>query len=372
VHLALHLPGGSIPGQDPFSSGLAQVITGALEQAGAEVVNVHYDDSMLHHDRSRFEASVRREVRGALAFYRPDRLTVAAKSRGTHALSRILSVEPFDFPTDTRFIFLTPAWGSDESWDAARANTFPSLHLAGGADHQYHDPVRQAAVPGEIIEIPGADHGLEVDGDIVATLAAWTALPMGDHRRGAVTPTSLRTERLVLRRWRQEDRGPFADMNADPAVMEHFASTLVSAESDAFVDRIEAHFGQHGWGLWAVEVPGRRSFVGYVGLWPATFSAHFTPAVEIGWRLAHEASGHGYATEGARAVLADGFTRLGLDEIVSFAAVANVRSHRVMEKIGMRRDVADDFDHPGIVREGRGRPSVLYRLDRAAWVAPTT
>lgn len=175
-------------------------------------------------------------------------------------------------------------------------------------------------------------------------------------------PTYLETARLVLRRWRDSDRPAFAALNADPVVMEHFVAPLTREESDAFVDRIEGHFEQHGWGLWAVEVEGGPAFIGYVGLWPAKFAAPFTPAVEVGWRLAHEHWGRGYAPEAAAAAVADGFSRLGLDEIVSFTAVGNDRSMRVMEKIGLRRDEAGDFEHPSIPEGHRVRPHVLYRL----------
>src|SRR5688500_10743544 len=122
----------------------------------------------------------------------------------------------------------------------------------------------------------------------------------------------LQTDRLVLRRWRDADRPLFAELNAHPVVMEHFPSMLTRAESDAFVDRIEEHFEHHGWGLWAVEVRLDHTFIGYVGLWPASFAAHFTPAVEVGWRLRREHWGRGFAPEAATAVLRDGFDRLGL------------------------------------------------------------
>ncbi|MGH2477818.1 MAG: GNAT family N-acetyltransferase, partial [Candidatus Limnocylindrales bacterium] len=129
----------------------------------------------------------------------------------------------------------------------------------------------------------------------------------------------------------------------------------------AMVDRIEDRFGA-GFGLWAVEVPGQATFIGYVGLAPADFDAHFTPAVEVGWRLAHEHWGHGYAPEAARAAVTDGFERLGLAEIVSFTSRINLRSRRVMEKLGMSHDPAEDFDHPAVIEGHRLRPHVLYRL----------
>lgn len=178
----------------------------------------------------------------------------------------------------------------------------------------------------------------------------------------AVTPDDLLTERLLLRRWMDADREPFAAINADPEVMELFPSTLSRVESDAFADRVEAHFDDHGFGLWAVEVLDGGAFAGYVGLWPADFEAHFTPAVEVGWRLARAHWGRGYATEGALAAARDGFDRLGLDEIVSFTTTANHRSRRVMEKLGMRYDPKDDFDHPKLPDGHPIQPHVLYRV----------
>jgi len=173
----------------------------------------------------------------------------------------------------------------------------------------------------------------------------------------------LRTERLVLRRWQARDRAPFAAMNADPAVMEFFPSMLTRAESDAFVDRIEAAFDERGWGLWAVEIPD-GTFAGYVGLWPAVFEADFTPAVEIGWRLAASAWGNGYAPEAAREALSFGFDEMGFDEILSFTSVLNLKSQRVMQKIGMTTDPADDFDHPNVPDGHRLKRHVLYRIAR--------
>lgn len=176
-------------------------------------------------------------------------------------------------------------------------------------------------------------------------------------------PHELRTSRLTLRRWRGSDRDPFAALNADPEVMRYYPSTLDRAGSDRLVDRIEETFDDLGYGLWAVDQP-TRGFVGYVGLWPATFAATFTPAVEVGWRLARSAWGRGIAAEAARAALADGFARTRLPEIVSFTAVTNTPSRRVMEKLGMTRDPADDFDHPALPEGHPLRRHVLHRLAR--------
>ncbi len=166
---------------------------------------------------------------------------------------------------------------------------------------------------------------------------------------------------------RASDCEPFAALNADPRVMEFFPRLLERPASDAMVERIDAHFAQHGFGLWAAEVPGIAPFAGYVGLSVPSFSAAFTPCVEIGWRLAREHWGKGYASEGARAAMVFGFERLALDEIVSFTAVANERSRRVMERIGMTHTADEDFDHPQLDVGHPLRRHVLYRLPRASW-----
>jgi RimJ/RimL family protein N-acetyltransferase len=178
--------------------------------------------------------------------------------------------------------------------------------------------------------------------------------------------SDIRTARLLLRRWRETDREPFAALNADPVVMEHYPRTFDRAASDAAVARIEAHLDEHGFGLWAVEVRGGAPFVGFVGLMTPSFEAHFTPAVEVGWRLAREHWGHGYATEAARAAVRVGFETFGLPEIVSFTVPANTRSRRVMERLGMTHDPADDFDHPNLPTGHPLRRHVLYRLSRTA------
>lgn len=174
MHLAMYLPGGALPGQDPFAAPLAYLSIRAMEDAGATVVPIRYDDNAYAPDRERFEASVRRELRGALSFYQPDRVTILGKSRGTHAL-RLVCVEDHALPNDTRLIWQTPVWKSDESWEAARSTPLTSLYIVGLADHQYHDPDRHAELPGETVSIPGGDHGLEIAGDVLATVDAWRA-----------------------------------------------------------------------------------------------------------------------------------------------------------------------------------------------------
>jgi RimJ/RimL family protein N-acetyltransferase len=171
--------------------------------------------------------------------------------------------------------------------------------------------------------------------------------------------TGLRTERLLLRQWRDDDLDAFAELNADPEVMRYFPRTLSRAESDALAARQRTLIAERGWGLWAVEAPD--GFIGFVGLSEPRFAAHFTPAVEVGWRLAQRGWRQGYATEAARAAIALGFS-IGFDEIVSFTFVGNDRSRRVMERLGMTRDPADDFEHPLLPAGDPLRQHVLYRL----------
>jgi RimJ/RimL family protein N-acetyltransferase len=182
-----------------------------------------------------------------------------------------------------------------------------------------------------------------------------------------VLPDCLTTERLILRRWRDSDREPFARLNADPRVMEYMPRVLTPCESDTLADQIDSHFRERGFGVWAVELRRDGSFIGFNGLNVPTFEAHFTPCVEIGWRLACDYWGQGLATEGAHAALTNAFETIGLDELVSFTVPANVRSRRVMEKLGMKHDPADDFDHPGLPAGHPLRRHVLYRLNRSAW-----
>jgi RimJ/RimL family protein N-acetyltransferase len=175
----------------------------------------------------------------------------------------------------------------------------------------------------------------------------------------------LLTERLLLRQWRDEDLEPFAELNADPETMRYFPAPPSRAESDALAERARRQIADEGWGLWAVEVVDGASFVGFVGLARPSFEARFTPAVEVGWRLAREHWGRGYATEAGRAALAYGFDELGLEEIVSFTSRLNEPSWRVMERLGMRRDRDDDFEHPRLPVGHPLRPHLLYRLSRA-------
>jgi RimJ/RimL family protein N-acetyltransferase len=177
----------------------------------------------------------------------------------------------------------------------------------------------------------------------------------------------MRTERMVMRRWRASDREPFAALNADPQVMAHFPATLDRAASDAFVDRIEAGFEANGFGLWALERIDTGEFIGFTGLNVARFEAHFTPAVEVGWRLCRQAWGHGFATEAGRQALRVGFGEFGLEESVSFTATGNAASRAVMCRLGMTRDPAEDFEHPALPSEHPLRRHVLYRLSRAGF-----
>ncbi|WP_345409668.1 GNAT family N-acetyltransferase [Nonomuraea salmonea] len=167
-----------------------------------------------------------------------------------------------------------------------------------------------------------------------------------------------------MRRWREEDKEPFAAMNADPEVMEHFPALMTREESDAFVDRIERQFDERGYSLWALEVRDSGRFIGFTGLALQTFDVPFLPAVEIGWRLTRSAWGHGYAIEAARRAARYAFEEAGLDAIISMTAVQNRRSRSVMERLGMTRDPAEDFDHPRLPKDSPILRHVLYRLHR--------
>ena len=172
----------------------------------------------------------------------------------------------------------------------------------------------------------------------------------------------LDTDRLVLRSWQPSDYQSFARLNSDPRVMEFFPTLLTQAESDANMRLMEEKIKKDGFCFWAAELKTNREFIGFIGLNIPGFETHFTPCVEIGWRLAYEHWGKGYAPEGAIACLKYGFEKLGLKEIVSFTTVNNLKSRRVMEKIGMTYDPKDDFDHPKLVEGHPLRRHVLYRI----------
>lgn len=178
----------------------------------------------------------------------------------------------------------------------------------------------------------------------------------------------LTTPRLVLRDWRDEDVVAFRALNADPLVMRHFPNTLTAAESDASADRLRDSLSRAGFGWWALSLRGEPGFLGMVGLQQVPFTASFTPAVEVGWRLTRAAWGQGFATEAARAAIAFGFTSLGLSEIVSFTVPENQPSRRVMERLGFTHDAAFDFEHPRLPEGHPLRPHVLYRLSHQTWV----
>lgn len=170
-----------------------------------------------------------------------------------------------------------------------------------------------------------------------------------------------------MRGWRDDDLDPFAALNADPEVMEFMPRLLSRSECEAILGRIRDHFDRNGFGWWAVEVPGKAPLVGSVGISVPSFESHFTPCVEVGWRLARAHWGQGYATEAARAALAFGFEQAGLDKIVSFTATVNERSQAVMQRLGMTHDPAEDFDHPALENTDRLCRHVLYRMHRRDW-----
>ncbi|HEX3861559.1 MAG TPA: GNAT family N-acetyltransferase [Stellaceae bacterium] len=175
---------------------------------------------------------------------------------------------------------------------------------------------------------------------------------------------TLRTPRLVLREWRDSDCEPFAALSAEPPVMQYLLPFPDRAASDAWIARMRSHYQEHGFSQMAVELPGEAALIGAIGLLHVRTEIPFAPAVEIGWRLARPFWGRGYATEGARAALDDGFGRLHLDEIVAFTVPANLRSQQVMRRLGMRHEPDGDFDHPAVPVGHPLRRHVLYRLRR--------
>lgn len=206
----------------------------------------------------------------------------------------------------------------------------------------------------------GSRHAFE----ILSSLRAKLRARGGSYHRPVA---ALHTERLLLRQWREDDLEPFAALNADPETMRYFPALPTREENDTLVEHSRRQIEEEGWGLWAVEVRGGPAFIGFVGLARPSFEEHFTPAVEVGWRLAREHWGRGYATEAAHAALAYGFEKLELEEIVSFTSQLNEPSRRVMERLGMSHEPADDFEHPRVPLGHPLRPHVLYRLPRTDW-----
>jgi len=178
----------------------------------------------------------------------------------------------------------------------------------------------------------------------------------------------LRTGRLLLRPFEEADLVPFAALNIHPSVVEFLGSSPTRAESDAMVERFSAELEGEGWGLWAIEVAGGPAFVGMCGLHAAPRALACAPAVEVGWRLHPDHWGNGYATEAGAASIRHGFDTAALPEIVSFTAVANLRSQAVMARLGLRRDPDADFDHPNLPEGSPLRAHVLYRISRDEWV----
>jgi ribosomal-protein-alanine N-acetyltransferase len=179
----------------------------------------------------------------------------------------------------------------------------------------------------------------------------------------------LLTPRLILRSWTDSDRQPFAEMSEDADVMEHLRPLATRDACNAWIDVQINHQFSHGFCLWALESRASGIFMGTVGLLHVGFAAHFTPAVEVGWRLALPFWGQGFAVEAARAALQFGFEEIRLTEVVAHASIRNGRSRRVMARLGMSYDGAEDFDHPRIPESNPLRRQVLYRLTRDAWLS---
>ncbi len=183
-------------------------------------------------------------------------------------------------------------------------------------------------------------------------------------------PVELRTERLLLRPWRDSDLPAWTAMNADPEVRRYFGDVLSEAQALGEAERVRKVFDQRGWGWWALEVPGEFDFAGFVGVtWRENPPMPWTPAFEAGWRLRRESWGKGYATESAQAALQFAFERLAAPEVVAITAPSNAPSRKVMERIGMAYDQDGDFDHPSVAAGSPLRRHVLYRISRQNWEA---
>jgi ribosomal-protein-alanine N-acetyltransferase len=176
-------------------------------------------------------------------------------------------------------------------------------------------------------------------------------------------PNVFETARLTLRNWKQSDTAPFAAMNPDPKVMEFYPDIMTAQETQDMIDRIDAHFDAHGFGLWATELKATGEFIGYIGTKVFEGKTPFAPCIEIGWRIAAAHWGKGYAPEGARKILEQMRAVCDPDQILSFTATINTKSRKVMEKIGMFHDPAEDFDHPNVEAGHPLQPHVLYRMN---------
>lgn len=180
---------------------------------------------------------------------------------------------------------------------------------------------------------------------------------------------NLETERLIMRQWSESDRVVFARLNADADVMAFLPAVLNKSESDTLADRIEALIDGRGWGLWALELKQSQQFIGFVGLHEPTYELPVTPCVEIGWRLAREYWGKGYATEAANVALEFAFKTLALNEVYSFTSVINKRSSAVMQRLNML-DTGKNFVHPMLADNNVLREHVLYKIDRLSFLKP--
>jgi RimJ/RimL family protein N-acetyltransferase len=179
----------------------------------------------------------------------------------------------------------------------------------------------------------------------------------------------LDSKRLILRTWEEGDREPYFRLASDPVVMQYLGSPATREEADAWINRHRAQLTELGFAYWAVELRETRQLIGAVGLSRVRYEAHFTPAVGVGWRLAQEFWGHGYASEAAEAVLRYGFEKLQLEHIVAVTVPANIRSQQVMQRLGMNRSIEDEFDHPRLPEGHPLRRCVLCRMSRQDWLA---
>lgn len=285
-------------------------------------------------------------------------------------------------------VFVMPAWGGAEVWHASWQDDDNRLVDIEGSYQEVRDWVESQPAPAKLIFLGSLDRHVDVDA------GAWEQALHGfdprDHPRpppllsatsgGAATSgrtlsvkaskhhDELRTERLLLRHWRDDDREPFAAMNADPRVMRFVPAPLDRDGSDRLIDRRQAFLAKLGWGLWAVEVVETGEFIGFTGLSWEPFDMPASPCVEVGWRLAADHWGRGYAPEAARAALDVAFDDLALEEVVSFTTTENEPSRRVMTKLGLRHDPARDFDHPRHP-DWPGRRTVLYAITQEQWRA---